>query len=232
MIFLNFMNLFKILYGEYPIDVIQLIGLVTGSTQSYLNLSLCCMRFLKLLQKPRRERVLRHFTRITIDEYNHKAWRVNSNLHRENGPAREYSNGRKEWYLNGKLHREDGPAIEYSNGRKEWSLNGKLHREDGPAIVSHNYKAWYWNGKCHRKDGAAKECSNDYKEWWINGKRHRENDLPAIEFGNGSKAWYWNGKMLKNTQTMIIKNGISMVRDFPVGSYTMGTNMKKSTKFK
>jgi hypothetical protein len=29
-----------------------------------------------------------------------------------------YYNGYKYWYLNGKLHRTDGPAIEYTNGRK------------------------------------------------------------------------------------------------------------------
>jgi hypothetical protein len=29
------------------------------------------------------------------------------------------------WYLNGKLHREDGPACEYTNGDKEWALNGE-----------------------------------------------------------------------------------------------------------
>ena len=33
--------------------------------------------------------------------------------------------GTKEWYLNGKLHREDGPAIEWSDGSKSWYLNGK-----------------------------------------------------------------------------------------------------------
>jgi hypothetical protein len=32
--------------------------------------------------------------------------------------------GDKEWYLNGKLHREDGPAVEYSSGTKVWYLNG------------------------------------------------------------------------------------------------------------
>ena len=45
-----------------------------------------------------------------------------------------YDNGDKYWYLNGKLHREDGPAVEWSNGSKEWWLNGELHREDGPAV--------------------------------------------------------------------------------------------------
>ncbi len=36
------------------------------------------------------------------------------------------SNGTKRWYLNGKLHREDGPAIEWSDGTKEWWLNGEV----------------------------------------------------------------------------------------------------------
>jgi hypothetical protein len=28
-------------------------------------------------------------------------------------------------YKNGELHREDGPAFEWTNGKKEWYLNGK-----------------------------------------------------------------------------------------------------------
>ena len=43
----------------------------------------------------------------------------------------------------GELHREDGPAVESSNGRREWFKNGLRHREDGPAIVwedgTHSY---------------------------------------------------------------------------------------------
>ena len=31
----------------------------------------------------------------------------------------------KFWYLNGNLHREDGPAIEWADGRKEWWLNNE-----------------------------------------------------------------------------------------------------------
>ena len=30
----------------------------------------------------------------------------------------------KEWYLNDQLHREDGPAIEGTNGYKAWYLKG------------------------------------------------------------------------------------------------------------
>lgn len=28
------------------------------------------------------------------------------------------------WHLNGKLHREDGPAVEFSDGINLWYLNG------------------------------------------------------------------------------------------------------------
>lgn len=36
----------------------------------------------------------------------------------------EYPNGDRECYKEGKLHREDGPAVEYSNGEKEWWIDG------------------------------------------------------------------------------------------------------------
>ncbi len=65
--------------------------------------------------------------------------------------------GNKYWYLNGKLHREDGPACEYTDGNKSWWKNGQRHREDGPAIEYYDgTKYWYLNGneiddpnKCH-----------------------------------------------------------------------------------
>jgi hypothetical protein len=51
-------------------------------------------------------------------------------LHRLDGPAREYNSGSKEWLINGKLHREDGPAIEYSHGGKSWYLNDINYSEE------------------------------------------------------------------------------------------------------
>ena len=37
--------------------------------------------------------------------------------------------GNKRWYNeNHELHREDGPAIEYSNGNKYWYKNYESHR--------------------------------------------------------------------------------------------------------
>lgn len=41
----------------------------------------------------------------------------------------------KQWYYKGQLHRENGPAVEVSNGGERWLRYGQLHREDGPAII-------------------------------------------------------------------------------------------------
>jgi len=35
----------------------------------------------------------------------------------------------KAWYLNGELHRTDGPAIEFVIGSKHWYLNGIEYTE-------------------------------------------------------------------------------------------------------
>ena len=57
------------------------------------------------------------------------------------------SKGRLEYRYKGKLHREDGPAVEYSDGSKAWYLNGKCHREDGPAIEWTDVeRLWYKDG--------------------------------------------------------------------------------------
>jgi len=65
-----------------------------------------------------------------INKNGAKVWKLpNGNLHREDGPAVEYSNGDKSWYINGKWHRENGPAIEYYNGGKEWWINDIQYTE-------------------------------------------------------------------------------------------------------
>ena len=83
-----------------------------------------------------------------------KFYYLNALLHRDNGPAIEWTDGTKEWYKNGKLHREDGPACEFAAGSKSWCKNGKLHREDGPAI----------------------EYANGGEEWWLNSKFYGVNN--------------------------------------------------------
>ncbi len=83
----------------------------------------------------------------------------------------EYRNGK------GQLHKEDGPAVEFSNGSKAWYLNGKRHREDGPAIeYYYGYKAWYLNDKHHREDGPAIEYSDGTKKWYLNEKSYTEQE--------------------------------------------------------
>ena len=109
-------------------------------------------------------------------------------------------NGDKEWYLNGELHREDGPAVEYSDGDKEWYLNGKFHREDGPAFEGSNGdKFWCLNGKSHREDGPAVEYVNGSKYWYLNGeeltekqhkkatRKHKEYTVAELEEKLGEK---------------------------------------------
>ena len=59
-----------------------------------------------------------------INGYGTRRWWLNDKFHREDGPAIEYTNGRKWWYFNGKPHRENGPAVEYANGTKYWYLGG------------------------------------------------------------------------------------------------------------
>jgi hypothetical protein len=53
----------------------------------------------------------------------------NGQLHREDGPAIEYTDGSKFWYLHDQRHREDGPAIQHFSGLKEWWLQGKQYSE-------------------------------------------------------------------------------------------------------
>jgi len=45
-------------------------------------------------------------------------------VHRDDGPACEWSDGSKTWYIDGKKHREDGCALEYTNGRREYFIDG------------------------------------------------------------------------------------------------------------
>ena len=55
------------------------------------------------------------------------AYRVHNSLgqlHRDDGPAMVYPDGRQCRYRNGQLHRDDGPAIVYPNGAQYWYRNG------------------------------------------------------------------------------------------------------------
>jgi len=59
------------------------------------------------------------------NDYYYKYWHfTKKELHREDGPAIEWADGKNWWYKNGLLHREDGPAQELDNGDKYWWFEG------------------------------------------------------------------------------------------------------------
>jgi hypothetical protein len=103
-------------------------------------------------------------------------------------------NGIKRWRnKDGELHRLDGPAIEYADGKEEWYQDGLLHRFGGPAVIHDDgTKVWFQNGKRHRLDGPAVETLNGHKQWYVGDKRSRE-DGPAIIYSDGTKRWYFDG---------------------------------------
>lgn len=96
------------------------------------------------------------------------------------------------WYRHSKLHRLDGPAVEYINGRTDWHQDGRRHRVGEPAIIyTSGRREWWQNGRRHRLGGPAVEYMDGTKEWWQNGRRHRM-DGPAVEYPNGGGEWYHN----------------------------------------
>ncbi len=105
---------------------------------------------------------------------------------------------RTEYRLNGDLHREDGPAVEYINGDVLYYMNGKRHRLGNPAIErTSGYKAYFMNGELHREDGPAVEYSNGYKYYCVNGELHREGG-PAVIRGKHAEVWI-NGVKMSET---------------------------------
>lgn len=65
-------------------------------------------------------------THMAITTDSHKIWYQNGKIHRLDGPAIKYADGRMDWYQDDKHHRLDGPAIEYADGHKIWFVEGKL----------------------------------------------------------------------------------------------------------
>lgn len=156
------------------------------------------------------------------DIYGAELWYKGDKLHREDGPAITYADGRQKWYKNGVLikpgknkdksvhkvsadgsklcykedgllHRKDGPAVIYHNGNQAWYKEGKIHRDDGPAVIYPNGEQfWYKEGKHHREGGPAIIRPNGEQVWYKEGKLHRE-DGPAVINDYGEQYWYKNG---------------------------------------
>lgn len=102
---------------------------------------------------------------MEVDSIGTREWYLGYKLHREDGPAVEYTNGDVEWWFNGKLHRQDGPAIEKANGTREWYLDGNRHRVDGPAIERGNTRIWYLNGSIQRVESGESPSEREDFEY-------------------------------------------------------------------
>lgn len=87
-------------------------------------------------------------------------------------------NGNRRWFNEkGQLHREDGPAVECSDGDKEWWIDGNKHRIDGPAVEGFDgTKCWYVNGLRHRIYGPAMEWNDGSGAWYVNGIQYTEEE--------------------------------------------------------
>lgn len=87
----------------------------------------------------------------TPTEYYHE-WVIKGTncLHREDGPARQWSGGRsgtEEWWVNHKLHRIDGPAITYittlGNVVYQWFIYGnKIDKNEVEKWLENNNYTW------------------------------------------------------------------------------------------
>ena len=120
--------------------------------------------------------------------------------------------GTKRWYKNGELHREDGPAVEYTNGTKHWYQNNLLHRDDGPATEHANGdKCWYQNGELHREDGPAMEYANGVKHWYKNGKLCEPSALKQVTKTNKKKLFRVDAKL---SYLVVTEKDIYTVKDF------------------
>lgn len=103
-------------------------------------------------------------------------------LHREDGPALEYEDGREAWYYDGVPHRGgDLPASIDPDGDMEWWVHGKQHREGGPAIVYDNgMEYWMYNDELHREDGPAVTDNETYFRYYIHNKEYSKEEYNAM----------------------------------------------------
>ena len=179
---------------------------------------------MKTIKTDNWEEAPENFTGIVEWADGTKYWCEKGMWHREDGPAIEFSDGRRCYLLEGQEYSEKDwkakvqelkePKVktikinnwseipesftgvaEWPDGTKYWYKEGLWHREDGPAIAGiGGHKEWYKEGKCHRLDGPAVERQDGSKFWYKNDNLHRE-DGPAVEKSNGDKEWWIEGKL-------------------------------------
>ena len=84
---------------------------------------------------------------------------------------------RTEWLnMEGQLHRVDGPAVVYNDGKTEWWVNGQLHRIDGPAIECFYMSPSWLVNKILSGTKGLDNVSYSSEQWWIEGNRLTEEE--------------------------------------------------------
>jgi len=136
-------------------------------------------------------------TKFSYDDKKGEEWRLNGVLHREDGPARTYTNGTKQYYKHGYLHREDGPAVEANHGyctKQVYYYEGRIHNEKGPAYIERwcdsEVLKYFEHDILHHLQGPAvilryfnkRHSRSDDIQYFINGKYYtRENFEKVIK---------------------------------------------------
>ena len=73
-------------------------------------------------------------------------WCHHGKRHRLDGPATIFNHCSR-WYVDGELHRDGGPAVQYTDGSEMWYREGQLHRVDGPAYKCSDGTSYWLNGE-------------------------------------------------------------------------------------
>jgi hypothetical protein len=81
-------------------------------------------------------------TLVWFNNKGHKIWKdKRGRVHRLNGPAIEYEGGDSSWFRHGILHRDDGPAREWSNsGAEEWYKDGYEYEPSAHELIAWKMK--------------------------------------------------------------------------------------------
>lgn len=131
---------------------------------------------------------------FSYDDKKGEEWKCNGLLHREDGPARIYTNGTKQYFYHGVLHRENGPAIE-ANHTYCWKYvyykYGKIHNDKGPAYIEKwkdcEVLKYFQNNILHHIQGPAhliKYCNHGNKKvennYYINGTYFSQEQFEKI----------------------------------------------------
>jgi hypothetical protein len=121
---------------------------------------------------------------IALGDGSLRAWVVDGQLHRDDGPALVTSK-KKVWYCHGKRHRDgDLPAVIWLDSSKvKYYCHGKLHRwRDYPAVLVMGVCARFnHRGHLHRDDGPAVICWEHGAAWYQSGRSRDKGSMASLQ---------------------------------------------------